>query len=485
MGIVLKQSFYNTLVLFLGFGIGGINVLFLYTNFLHEDYYGLITFLLSTANILLPLMVFGMQHSVIKFFSAYATDKEKDGFLWSTLIIPLLAIVPIALLGTVFYNGLADLISRENLIIKKYTYLIFLVGLFMGYFEIFYAWTKVQLSSVFGNILKELFARVCSSVLLIAVALGYLSEEQFIYAIVVVYGLRMLVMMVYALYVHCPKIVFTLPSNMKEILSFSSYMIVAGSAAGILLEIDKFMIPQLEQIAEVAYYSVGIYIASVIAIPTRAMQQITSPITAKGMNLDNQDEVGTLYKQSSINLLVVGGLLFLCINLNIQDLYELINKPQFNKGVMIVLIISVAKLFELAMGTGNAILVNSKYYRIFFYLSLAMALSVIVLNRWLISIFGINGAAMATLMVVAIFNLIKILYIKGKLSMQPFSLKTVKLLVLIGLVYVGFLWVDFGFNPLIEIILKSVLVAGIYGIVVVKLRISDELNSLWSGKLQL
>ena len=80
MGIVLKQSFINTLILFLGFGIGGINALFLYTHFLHEDYYGLITFLLSASNIILPLMVFGMQHAVIKFFSSYASKKEQDGF---------------------------------------------------------------------------------------------------------------------------------------------------------------------------------------------------------------------------------------------------------------------------------------------------------------------------------------------------------------------------------------------------------------------
>jgi len=33
MGIILKQSFFNTLIIFLGFGVGGINVLFLYTHF--------------------------------------------------------------------------------------------------------------------------------------------------------------------------------------------------------------------------------------------------------------------------------------------------------------------------------------------------------------------------------------------------------------------------------------------------------------------
>ena len=67
MGILLKQSFTNTIILFLGFGIGGINVLFLYTHFLEEDYFGLITFLLSGAKILLPLLVFGMQQTNFKF----------------------------------------------------------------------------------------------------------------------------------------------------------------------------------------------------------------------------------------------------------------------------------------------------------------------------------------------------------------------------------------------------------------------------------
>ena len=78
MGIVLKQSFRNTLILFLGFGIGGINVLFLYTHFLEAEYFGLITFLLSTANIIMPLLVFGMQHTIIKFFSSYKKKEEQD-----------------------------------------------------------------------------------------------------------------------------------------------------------------------------------------------------------------------------------------------------------------------------------------------------------------------------------------------------------------------------------------------------------------------
>jgi len=310
MGIVLKQSFKNTLILFLGFAIGGINVMFLFTHFLHEDYFGLITFILSTANIILPLLVFGMQHTIIKYYSSYKTKIEQDSFLISTLFIPLIVIIPLGFISVYLYEIIANWVSSENALIKDYTYLIFLVAIFMGYFEVFYSWTKVKFNSVFGSFIKEIFARICTSFLLFAVYFQWISNEQFIYAIVIVYGIRALIMKLYAFYICRPSIIFKIPSNIKELMSFSIYIIVAGSAAGILLEIDKFMIPQMEQIAQVAYYSVGIYIASVVAIPTRAMQQITSPITANDMNNNNIDEVEKLYKQTSINLLVIGGLFF-------------------------------------------------------------------------------------------------------------------------------------------------------------------------------
>jgi len=485
MGIVLRQSFINTLILFAGFTIGGINVIFLFTHFLHEDYFGLITFLLSTANIILPMLVFGMQHTVIKYYSSYKTKIEQDSFLISTIFIPLLVIIPLGIIGVYLYDFISNWLSSENILIKDYTSLIFLIAIFMGYFEVFYSWTKVQFNSVFGNFIKEIFARFCTSLLLFAVYFNWLTNEEFIYAVVIVYGLRALIMKLYAFYICRPTIIFKIPSNIKEILSFSLYIIVAGSAAGILLEIDKFMIPQMKHIAEVAYYSVGIYIASVVAIPTRAMQHITSPITAKDMNANKVADVEKLYKQTSINLLVIGGLLFLLINLNISDLYEFISKPQFAKGIWIVLIISIAKLMELALGTANAILVNSKYYKIFFYLALAMAISVIFLNNWLINLIGINGAALATLIVVVVYSIFKILYIKGKLKIQPFSIQTIQLLIVVFLIFISFNFWNFSFHPILNIVLKSILIVIIYFIIVKKLQISKDINSLVAEYFQI
>jgi len=481
MGVVLQQSFKNTVIIFFGFAIGGINVLFLYTHFLEAEYFGLITFLLSTANILMPLLVFGMQHTIIKFFSSYTEKIDKDNFLITTIILPLFIIIPLSLIGISFYEYFAEILSKENIIIKKYTYLIFLISIFMGYFEVFYAWSKVQMQSVFGNFTREVFARICVFFLLFAVYFEWLSSEQFVYAIALVYFLRMLIMMFYAFKLYFPKVThFSLPKNFRETLSFSFYIILAGSAGSILLEIDKFMIPQMEKIAQVAYYSVGVYIASVIAIPSRALQQIANPITAKELNANNITEVATLYKKSSINLLIIGGLFFLLINVNIHELYQLIDQPEYAVGVYIVLIISISELFKLSLGTNGAILTNSKYYKMLFYFSIAMAINVIVLNRILIQILSIEGAALATLLVVLIFGMIKVFYVKSKLKIQPYSKNTIVILCIIGFLFFTFYFVNLNINPLLSMLVKSILLTVIFSYFIIKLKLSEDINNLIS-----
>ena len=167
-------------------------------------------------------MVFGIHQTIIKYYSSYKNKVEKDGFLIVTLILPLVVIIPLAFIGVFLYESIANWLSAENPLIKNYSYLIFIIAIFIGYFEVFYSWTKVQFNSVFGNFIKEIFTRICTSFLLVAVYFNWISNEQFIYAIVVVYGVRTVIMKLYAIYIYMPKLVLKLPSNLKEILSFYS-----------------------------------------------------------------------------------------------------------------------------------------------------------------------------------------------------------------------------------------------------------------------
>lgn len=477
MGIVLNQSFKNTVITFAAFSIGGINALFLYTKFLTDEHYGLITYLLSTANILMPLTAFGVQYSIVKFFSSYTTKLERDKFLSSSLLLPLFIALPIGFFGNLFYEQISSYLSIKNPIIKDFTWVIYMVAIATAYFEIFYAWAKVQMQSVFGNVLKEMFSRVAATVLLLLVFFEVISQIEFIYYLTATYFMRALAMLFYALKLYTPKFTFQFPENFKEVLKYSSYIILAGSAGAILIDIDKFMIPQKEAIALAAYYSVGVYIASVIEIPGRSMAQIVQPITAKALNENNTQEIKSLYRSTSINLLLISGLFFLLINLNINQVYVFIDE-KYSQGVWVVLMISFAKLYTMALGNNGAIISNSNYYKILLPYSVAMALCVVLLNDWLIDVYGMNGAAISTLFVLLFFNTVKLWYVHKKFNIQPFTKKTGLLLILISVVYGLFFFWEFSFHPILNIGLKSVAITLIYVLVIFKLNISNEINIL-------
>ncbi len=478
MGIVLKQSFKNTLITFVAFAIGGTNALFLYTNFLEDQYYGLVTYLLSAANILMPLTAFGVQYSIIKFYSSYSLKLEKDKFLSSSLLLPLLIAIPFGFIGSLFYEQISTYLSLENEIIKDFTWVIYLVAIATAYFEIFYAWSKVQFQSVFGNVLKEIFSRVAAMILLVLVYFEIISQTEFIYYLTGAYFIRTFMMMIYAFRVYKPNFTFQLPENYKEVLKYASYIILAGSAGAILIDIDKFMIPQKEAIQLTAYYAVGIYMASVLEVPGRAMAQIVQPITAKALNENNHTEIKKLYKSTSINLLLICGLLFLLINLNVSDVYLLI-KPEYADGIYVVLMISVAKLYTMALGNNGAIISNSKYYKILLPYAIGMSLSVILLNNWLIDIYGMNGAALSTSTVILVFNTVKWWYVKHKFGISPFTRKTIILLLILVVFYAIFSFLKLEFHPLINILLKSILIVVPYILLIKMMNISTDISGLF------
>jgi O-antigen/teichoic acid export membrane protein len=190
------------------------------------------------------------------------------------------------------------------------------------------------------------------------------------------------------------------------------------------------------------------------------------------------EEVQSMYKKSSDILLITGGLLFLLININIVDLYQIIDKPEYSVGVYIVLMVSISELYKLALGTNGAILANSAYYKMFFYFSIAMAISVIVLNKVFIDLFGIDGAALATLLVVLIFSTIKLVYINSKLKMHPFSTRTNKIMVIITVLFFIFYFLQFNINPFLSILIKSIVLILLFSFAIIKLKLSDEINEM-------
>ena len=477
MGVVVSQSIKNAVSTYIGFAVGAWNTLFLYTHFLTDEYYGLVGFLLSAATVMMPLTAFGVHNTLVKFYSSYKDKKEQNNFLSLMLYFPLLVIIPVGLLGYFGYEAMVSFLASENPEIKNYIGVIYLVAIAMAYFEVFYAWVKVEMQSVFGNFMKEVYHRVVISILLFGVYFEFLSQEQFIWSLVFVYFSRTLFMKLYAFRVRFPKLTFYIPDNFNRIFKYSLLIIVAGSIALVLLDIDKVMIGKYLPIEQVAYYNVAIFMATVIVVPLRSMHQIVYPLTAKLLNENKKEELRVLYQKSSLTLFVVSGLIFLLILLNLNQIYELIPSP-YRAGVIVVSLISISKLFDNLLGINNAILYNSDYYRLTIVLGVFLAILTVVLNMIFIPIYGINGAAVATVISLLLYSVAKIVVVKWKFKMQPFTTETGKVFLLIVFVGLLFYFWDFTFHPITNVILKSGLVSLLYLFVVYRWQLSPDINRI-------
>lgn len=483
MGIVINQSIKNTIITYIGFVIGAANTLFMYPHFLGETYYGLTGYILSSANVIMPLMAFGVHNTLVKFFSQYTTEKEKGQFLSFVVLLPFLFLIPMMVIGTLSYEYIARFLSRENPIIYDFAWQIPVIGLCMGYFEIFYAWVKVHMQSVFGSFIKEVVLRVFITIFLFAVYFKWISPLAFINTLMVIYLATTFVMFFYAMKVKKVSFSFQFPANTSQVFTYSIFIILSGSIANMLLDIDKNMIGQYIKIENIAYYSVAIFIATVISVPSRAMHQITYPITAKLMTEGKHDELNDLYKKTSITLQIVGGLVFLGILLNINQLYLLLPES-YRGGVFVVFTIGFSKYFDLILGNNNAIIFNSKYYRMVLFLGLLLAFMAVTLNMVFIPKYGINGAAIATLISITFYSIAKLLFVVVKMKLFPFTMKTVTSLLVFAVFFFAFYYWDFPLHPITGILLKSTIITVLYVWANYQLKISPDFNSVVDSVLK-
>ena len=476
MGIVVRQSFLNLISIGVAFLIGAVNTLYLYPTFLGSKLQGLIIALLAISNLVQPFISFGTQHAVIRYYSKYNKKSEKDGLLTLSILIPLVIVLLFIPIFFAYYDQIRQYLFQSDQSLSRYAYVILYIAVSTSFFEVFYSWLRVKLKSVFGNFLKELYPRLLISFLLISYSIGTLDFENFVLFLIYGYYLRLIIIIIYSFIVIKPRLNLNFKKDFKEIFKYCLLIFLSGAASSIILDIDKSMLSSILTVENVAYYSVAVFIAAVIEIPGRAMFQILSPVVADAINKNHYKKLESLLKKSSTNLVLVASLFFLLINLSLDDFYEMLNQDGYSIGIPIVIIVSFGKLYSMSIGCINNIISNSKYYYYTFWFSLFSSVLAVVLNIYLISEYGIVGAAYATLIVLAIMNSLKIYLVKSKFNIHPYSKDTIKIIILSGIAYIIFSNLQLDFQPFINITVKSTLILIIYTLSAYIFRLSDDVN---------
>ena len=479
MGIVIKQSINNTITTYLGFILGAFNVLFLYTYFLSDEYHGLLAFIISTATIMLPFISLGTHNAIIKFYSSYTNKNEKDSFLSIMLIVPLLSVIALTTIGITSMDFIKILLPKNEYLTDVNVWVIVVTAISFAYFEVFYSLVKIKLISVFGNFLKEIFHRILISILLLFIYFELINEQEFIFSVLFIYVLRTLVMMIYALRYNSFVFKIKIPKNSLLIIKYLLVICLAGAVANIVLEIDKFMIAQYLDISKVAYYSVAIYISTLITVPRRSLFQIANPLSAKLLNEKKFTELGVLYKKSSLNLLIVCGFVFLLIAFNLSDIYSFIPE-NYTQAYNVVLIISFTKIYNAFLGNVDGIIFNSIYYSVIVFIGVIITIITVYLNYLLIPLYGLEGAAFSSFIAICLYNSIKVYIVYLKFNLHPITKNSYKIGVIILFGFLTSFYFKLNFTPYLNIIIQTLFICIAYITIVLNFKISVDINNLYN-----
>ena len=476
MGIVRNQSIKNSISFYIGMAIGAINTVIIYPNVFndHPEHFGLIQILIAYAILVSTFTTFGIPKIFIRFFPVI---KEKGQLYFLSLIIPLLGFILSLLVYFLFKQQIFELLNASPLLKDNFFYIILLV-FFIGFYDVLTAVSRSFLSAAAPIFINEVFLKVYSMLALLLHWFGYVDFSIFLKIYLFGYFLKFAILFLMQWKSDRFSLAFSLNDlKLKEISSFGLFVFVGGASVMLVTRLDMMMIGSMLDLEQVAFYTVAFFIGNAIKVPGKSIAAISSPLVAKALEKQDYKETQTLYTKSSINQLIIAGVLFLCIWLNIDDIFSLL-PAKFQGGKWVVFYISIAQLFNMITGINGTIIVNSKYYRYDLYTNIILVLTTVITNYFLILKYGIDGAAMATAISISLFNLIRLILIKVKMNMHPFSLQTIKTILLL---FVMFFALDFLPNSsyaFVDIIWKSIVVFILFISAVMYFQLSEDINEV-------
>ena len=150
--------------------------------------------------------------------------------------------------------------------------------------------------------------------------------------------------------------------------------------------------------------------------------------------------------------------------------------PAFAIGNYVILFISLAFLSDMAMGTASYILANSKYFKYQTYFILILVIFIVVTNLLLIPVWGITGAAIATFISKFLNNALRYQLLYRKFKLQPYDMKYLFIIGISLIAYFAGYLIPVITSLYLDIIIRSIVIGGIFIILILWLKISPEVN---------
>jgi O-antigen/teichoic acid export membrane protein len=466
--------------------VGVINTFFLFTLCFTESQLGQIRYIQEVAVLVASFCSLGFFNLVVRFFPEFQTKDGKNNALLTSGIIAIGVGLIVFLAGVYLFATLLPKEIIENILVIAMTTAAIVYGSLFFYYSTNYGLIAIP------SLLRNLYIKVGLAFGGIIYFFAFINFNDMLSILGGVYVTSTLTLAWYL----WRKGNFKLSINfsyftndrIRRMSTYAGFGILGTLSSGLANKIDVFMVTDMLNYSRTGVYAIALNASNLLVVSTGAILAISGPIVAKFMKINDISGVELIYKKAGLNLFLFGSFLMLLLWSNIGAIFELIpNGEKYESGKVVILILGMAKLFDMVTSVNEVIIAYSKYFKFNLYALLILAVLNIIANVILIPQFDIAGAALATLMSVVLYNIGKAIFIYVKFRIHPFQ---VKLLIIMGislLLYGVNLLLPEISNPFLSILFKSVFLGISFVFFVIYLNISEEATKLWQqvkSKLQ-
>lgn len=491
MGIIQRQSIKNSIVNYLGVAVGALSTLFIYPHDL--GLYGSVQIWIACAALLIPMLTLG-SHSLVQKYYPYFKINGYKGFLKMIFLLTSGIVVAMSLLlylSKGYILNLSFVSEGKKAAFNSALGVIYPLSILLIFIAILRAQAANLKRIVVPDLIQKLGFKLFLPCVFIAVIWQYISKEELKIGIILFY---FFVLVFFAFYLKKIKgldingndaIINSKPQR-KEMRSYMGFNVLNQIGHVLAYQIDKIMLGVLMTSAAAGTYAIFLFLSTIIDIPTKAIYQISGPIVAQSFEKNDLGKIESLYKKSSINLLIIGVFLFSLIWLNIENVFDIMsNGSDLRPYKMLFLFLGMAKLLDMLTSINGFIIIYSKYYKYNLIFIGVMAVSNVITNIFFIRAYGIIGVGIATAISIMVYNLIRSGFIWFKLGMHPFAKKMLILLGILAMTFVTAPFVGLDFHPLINTIIVSFIFVLLFVPIVYYSNISEDVNGLIKKGLKL
>ena len=358
MGVVIRQSFWGTLITYVGVAIGFITTLMAMPAFLKVEEIGLIRLIQSNAQMIVPIALLGLNGSFIKYYPSF-----KQSIILRNQIVTLnlvligafcfissfLVMVNIDWLGAFFEENSPNYIQYIHISI-----FIFVCQSFFDYFNSF-LWTQGNVT--FQNLLQEIQLRSITLLLIVSFGIGLIGFNSLIILMAANYLVALVILLFYAFIKYRIKLNFhfeEIPQDqIRLLLKFGFYTLTMTIGSSILNNVSYAMTSSLLGLTQNGILTMAAFIATVIEMPKRVVTQIISPIISESFQNNNIQSIKENYQKASINLGIIGGLIAIGIITNLDDLFSIIPRgTEFATGKLLIILLCIARILNMIFSIG-------------------------------------------------------------------------------------------------------------------------------------